>query len=78
MTVRSGRPAKRNTAWRRAVSGVATSDALAAGLLIVSHQRRRPARHTPSLNPATIGLNPLGPGQVPDPNAAPSISIPLG
>lgn len=153
MAVRTALPATRRTAWRRTVTGTATSAVLVAGMLIgagsahadvlddiyaqydtgagggqvsnlihsamklrasgfvpskgdvtdleaamdkrpnqtpliealqstISYQRRSQARQasqgTPAVNPATIGLNPLGPGQVPDPNAAPSISVPLG
>lgn len=150
MAVRTSKPAGRNTAWRRAVTGAATSGLVAAGLVIgagtahadvlddinaeydtgsgggqvsnlidtaiklraagfvpskgditdlqaamdkrpnqlpliealqstVSYQRlsqaRRVSQGAPAVTPAPIGT--LGPGQVPDPNAAPSISVPL-
>jgi hypothetical protein len=150
MAVRTGRPARRNTAWRRAFTGAAATGALAAGLLIgagtahadvlddinaeydtgsgggqvsnlihtamklraagfvpskgdmadleaamgkrpnqvplidalqstVSYQKRsqqRSAPQAPAVNPGT-GITPWNPGQVPDPNGAPSINIPL-
>ena len=48
----------------------------------VAYQKRSQARSSsqgsPSVNPATIGVNPLLPGQVPNPNAAPTINVPLG
>jgi hypothetical protein len=45
----------------------------------VSYQKRsqqRSAPQAPAVNPGT-GITPWNPGQVPDPNGAPSINIPL-
>ena len=153
MAVRSGSPASRSSAWRRAATGAVTTGALTFGVLIgagtahadvlddinahyytgqgggpisnliytviklraagfvpskgdvadleaamdkrpneiplidalqstVAYQKRSQARSasqgSSGINPATIGANPLVPGQVPNPNAAPTINVPLG